>query len=147
MHSEALRLLDGQLFLVVNRIDAPAWEWAMGWGTDLGHGLALALLLLAGLRVFDPRRFPKNFLVLGLAALLAGLAVNVIKQAAPRNRPLTSPVFQIAKPSGRAASLRLLPGGLSVREWAIGDPRLAEVAPRLKVIGPVLKYRSPRSLK
>jgi lipid-A-disaccharide synthase len=140
--AQALRLIDGQLFLAVNRIDSPAWELVMGWGTDLGHGLVLVLLLLAGLRLFDRRRFPKNFLVIGSAALLAGLAVTAIKQTVPRNRPLKSALLAIANPSESGATFRELPGGLRVAVWPVGNPALVGTSPDLRVIGPVLKYRS-----
>ncbi len=140
--AEALRLLDGQLFLAVNRIDSPAWEIAMGWGTDLGHGLLLSLLLLAGLWIFDRKRFPKNFLVLATAALVAGLAVTAVKQAIPRNRPLKSPLFAVADPSDQGARWRTLAGGRRIGAWPVGQPDMATVSPRLRVIGPVVKYRS-----
>ena len=52
----------------------------MGYGTQLGGGALLALLLLLGLRLFDRRRFPKNFLVLGLALLLAVSGVVLGRQ-------------------------------------------------------------------
>ena len=142
MDAEALFLLDGQLFLAVNRIDSRAWELAMGWGTELGHGLVLSVLLLAGLRIFDRRRFPKNLLVLGAAVLLAGLAVTALKQTLPRNRPLKSPLFAIAEPSERGATWHELAGGRRVGSWQVGNPEMAAVSPQLRVIEPVLKYRS-----
>jgi lipid-A-disaccharide synthase len=140
--AEALFLLEGQLFLAVNRIDSRAWELAMAWGTELGHGLVLSVLLLAGLRIFDRRRFPKNLLVLGAAVLLAGLAVTALKQTVPRLRPLKSPVFAVANASERGAVWRELPGGRRVGSWPVGDPAMATVSPQLRVIEPVLKYRS-----
>jgi len=142
LDAEALRLLDGQLFLALNRIDSPAWDVAMGWGTDLGNGLVLTLLLVLGLRRFDPRRFPKNALVLGAAALVAGLTVTAIKQTVPRNRPLKSALFAIADPSEDGATWRTLAGGRRVGAWPVGAPELATVSPELRVIGPVLRYRS-----
>lgn len=139
MHAEALRLLDCRLFLAVNRIHGPAWEMAMAYGTDLGYGLVLAVLLALGLRVWDPRRFPKNFLLIGLAALVAGIAVNVAKELVPRSRPLADPHFALSE---RPVTAHRLPGGRRVVAWQVGSPELAAVAPRLQVMGPRLKHHS-----
>jgi lipid-A-disaccharide synthase len=136
---DALSQLDCELFLWVNRVSGPAWELAMGYGTWLGHGLAVALLLALGLRRFDPRRFPKNALLIGLATACAGLASAAAKQSWSRPRPLAEPRFEL---SAKPVAVRELPGGLDVQEWQVGNATLAAVAPRLRVIGPSLRRRS-----
>jgi lipid-A-disaccharide synthase len=135
----ALRLLDCQLFLLVNRLGGPAWELATAYGTLLGDGAVIAVLLLLGLRLGDPRRFPKNFLLIGLAAALAGLANVGVKQLVSRPRPLREPLFAVSR---EPVAQRWLPGGRSVREFSVGNPELAALAPTLKVMGPTLKHRS-----
>jgi lipid-A-disaccharide synthase len=139
VNSDALQQLDAELFLLVNRLDAPAWEVAAGYGTQLGNGALLALLLLLGLRLFDRRRFPKNFLLLGLAMAVAGLASTALKTATDHPRPLRNPVFELSQEPTRS---RVLAGGLPVYEYAVGNPELATLAASLKVIGPRFKYHS-----
>ena len=99
----------------------------------------LALLLLVGLRLFDRRRFPKNFLLIGLAMAVAGLANTALKATSSRPRPLREPIFEL---NHEPTHSRLLAGGLPVYEYAVGNPELAALAPSLKVIGPRFKYRS-----
>jgi lipid-A-disaccharide synthase len=139
VNTDALQQLDAGLFLLVNRIDAPAWELAMGHGTHLGNGALLALLLFVGLRLFDRRRFPKNFLLIGLAMAVAGLASTALKASGNRHRPLREPAFELSQ---QPSEHRLLPGGLAVREYTVGNPEFASVAPSVKVIGRELRYRS-----
>jgi lipid-A-disaccharide synthase len=136
---DALSQLDCELFLWVNRLSGPAWELGMGYGTWLGHGLAIAVLLALGLRRFDPRRFPKNAVLIGLATACAGAGSAAVKQTWSRPRPLAEPRFEL---STQPVATRALPGGLEVQEWAVGNPSLAAIAPRLRVIGPTLRHRS-----
>lgn len=139
MNAGDLLQLDRELFLLVNRTGGSAWELLVGYGTYLGHGLLLGALLLVGLRRFDARRFPKNFLLIVLAALLAGLASTGLKQLIDRPRPLADPHFALAR---RPETTRTLPGGLEVHAFRIGAPELAALAPSLEVIGPLLRHRS-----
>jgi lipid-A-disaccharide synthase len=139
VNTDALQQLDAELFLLVNRLDAPAWELVAGYGTQLGSGALLVLLLLVGLRLFDRRRFPKNFLLIGLAMAVAGLASTALKAANSRPRPLSEPVFELNQEPTRS---RVLAGGLPVYEYAVGSPKLAALAASLKVIGPRFKYHS-----
>jgi lipid-A-disaccharide synthase len=131
MDLEALRQLDAQLLLLVNRVDDPTWELLLGYGTDLGTTTVLAVLLLIGLRLFDRRRFPRNFALLGLALLLCVSATSALKQWVDRPRPRGEVVNAGAMPD-RA---RELPGGRLVREYQVGDRMLAATSPTLKVIG------------
>ena len=131
MDLEALRQLDARLLLLANRVDDPVWELFFGYGTDLGNGVVLAALLLVGLRLFDRRRFPRNFALLGLALLLCTSASSALKQAVDRPRPRGEVVNAGAMPE-RA---RALPGGRLVREYEVTDPALVATSPSLDVIG------------
>ena len=114
--ADPLQQLDARLFLLVNRLDAPAWELVAGYGTQLGNGTLLVLLLLLGLRLFDRRRFPKNFLLIGLAMAVAGLASTALKGATNRPRPLREPVFELNQ---EPTPHRVLAGGLPVNEHSL----------------------------
>jgi len=127
VNTEALQQLDAELFLLVNRLDAPAWELVAGYGTQLGNGALLAVLLLVGLRLFDRRRFPKNFLLIGLAMAVAGLASTALKATTNHPRPLRKPVFELSQEPIRS---RVLAGGLPVHEYAVGNPELAALERR-----------------
>jgi len=131
--------LDLTLFLRINGWDAPTWDAVAGYGTDLGHGAVLALLLGVGLRLADPRRFPKNWLLIGLAALIAGLAAQGLKDVTARPRPLASPELAVVHEpieTGR------LPGGRRVRVYRVGNPELAAISPTLTVLGDSYRHRS-----
>jgi lipid-A-disaccharide synthase len=135
----ALARLDADLFLRVNRLGGPLWELLAGYGTWLGHGVAIALALAAGLRVWDRRRFPKNFLLIALAMVVAGLANTAVKTALERPRPLADPLFRLTPEPLRAGELAF---GLRVVEYGVGDAQLAAAAPRLRVIGAAHRYRA-----
>jgi lipid-A-disaccharide synthase len=139
LNAEALLALDRELFLVVNRIGLPGWDLVMGYGTELGDGLILGLLLLAGLRTLDPRRFPKNFLLIVLAMALAGLLSNALKSAIDRPRPLADRAFALPRKPAQGWEL---PGGIPVRAYRVGNPELAAVASTVKVIGRPLRHQA-----
>ena len=99
----------------------------------------LALLLAAGLRLADPRRFPKNWLLLGLAALLAGLSTQGVKEATARLRPVASLQLAVAR---QPLETKRLPGGRSVRVYRVGNPEWAAISPTLTVLGDPYRSRS-----
>lgn len=131
--------LDAVLFLRINSWDAPGWDVIAAYGTDLGNGALLALLLAAGLRLADPRRFPKNWLLLGLAALLAGLSTQGVKEVTARPRPIASAQFAVAR---QPLETGRLPGGRSVRVYRVGNPEWAAISPTLTVLGDPYRSRS-----
>ncbi|HJO23292.1 MAG: lipid-A-disaccharide synthase [Myxococcota bacterium] len=131
--------LDAALFLRINGWDSPAWDMIAGYGTDLGHGAVLALLLGAGLRLADPRRFPKNWLLIGLAALTAGLVAQGLKEATARPRPIASPELAVAR---QPLETGRMPGGRRIRVYRVGDPELAAISPTLTVLGNPHRYRA-----
>ena len=132
---DRLAHLDAHLLLLVNRLDLPGWDFVMGYGTDLGHQLLLTLLIAAGLRLLDRRRFPKNFAVISLAMLFAGLVNLGFKYAIERPRPLELT-------DGRPLEQREMLGGRLDRKFRVIDPQLARVAPTLRVLGPTLRKHS-----
>ncbi len=132
---DRLAHFDAHLLLLVNRLDLPGWDFVMGYGTDLGHQLLLTLLIAAGLRLLDRRRFPKNFAVISLAMLFAGLVNLGFKYAVERPRPLELT-------DGRPLEQREMLGGRLDRKFRVIDPQLARVAPTLRVLGPTLRKHS-----
>jgi len=132
---DRLAHLDAHLLLLVNRLDLPGWDVVMGYGTDLGHQLLLTLLIAAGLRLLDRRRFPKNFAVISLAMLFAGLVNLGFKYAIERPRPLELT-------DGRPLEQREMLGGRLDRKFRVIDPQLARVAPTLRVLGPTRRKHS-----
>jgi len=139
MRLEALLDLDRQWFLLVNRVQGDVWNFLFGWGTGLGSDVVLVLLLALGLRRFDRRRFPKNFLVMALALAVAALANAQAKSLIDRPRPLRDRGFEAARSPARVHEL---PGGLRVAEFPIGSPRWRELAPSVKRVGPLHASRS-----
>ncbi|HEY8155368.1 MAG TPA: lipid-A-disaccharide synthase [Myxococcota bacterium] len=139
MRLDALLDLDRALFLLVNRVQGVLWDFGFGYLTWLGQGIGVLLLLWIGLRSFDRRRFPKNLLLMATAIGIASCANSGLKDWVDRPRPLRDPEFAVAR---RAASVRELPGGLRVVEYAIGSPRWAALAPAIKRIGPRLASES-----
>ncbi len=134
---ERLLQFDRDLFLAVNGIDHPIWNAVFGWGTWLGDGLVLTVLLFALTRLFDRRRFPKNFALIGLGMVLAGLVNGAIKDAVDRPRPLADTAFS-PDPIGVPRVAKTF--GLAIRDHEFlvqtHDVR------RLKVIGPQLRRES-----
>jgi len=116
----------------VNSRGGPWWDGLFGYGTHLGDGAVLTLLLLLGLRLFDRNRFPKNFVLVGLALALAGGVNQVVKHAVDRDRPLADKVFQV---EAEPLQARDLPLGLTVREYALQGETPAQAPGRLKVLG------------
>jgi lipid-A-disaccharide synthase len=139
MRLDALLDLDRELFLLVNRVQGAVWDLGFGYGTWLGQGFVLLLLLWIVLRVFDRRRFPKNLLIMASAMGIASCAGAGVKEWVGRPRPLRDPELSA---SLHATSVRALPGGLRVAEHAIRDPRWSALAPAIKRIGPFYTNRS-----
>ena len=139
MRLDALLDLDRELFLLVNRVQGTAWDIGFGYGTLLGEGIVVLLLLGLGLRRFDRRRFPKNLLLMAFALGAASCANAGIKDWVGRQRPMRDPELAVSR---RATSVRALPGGLEVAEFPILNPRWSAIAPTLKQIGPHLKKKS-----
>ena len=139
MRLDALLDLDHELFLLVNRVQGALWDLGFGYGTWLGGGIGVMLLLWIGLRVFDRRRFPKNLLIMASAAGIASCANAGVKEWVERPRPVVEPVFAA---SMRPTSVRVLPGGLRVAEHAIRATRWSALAPAVKQIGPHLTNAS-----
>ena len=139
MRLDALLDLDRELFLLVNRVQGDTWDCVFGYGTQLGEGIVVVLLLWLGLRHFDRRRFPKNLLLMAFALGFASCANAGLKDWVGRPRPLSDPAFAVAR---RPASVRSLPGGLAVAEFPIGNPRWSRVAPMLKRLGPHVRKRA-----
>ncbi|MCL4236448.1 MAG: phosphatase PAP2 family protein, partial [Deltaproteobacteria bacterium] len=134
---ESVLQFDRDLFLAVNGIDHPVWNAVFGWGTWLGDGLVLTLLLFALTRLFDRRRFPKNFALIGLGMALAGLVNGAIKDAVDRPRPLADAAFA---PDSIGVPRSSETFGLPIRDHEF----LAQThdVRRLKVIGPQLRRES-----
>jgi len=139
MRLDALLDLDRELFLLVNRVQGCAWDIGFGYGTYLGEGIVVLLLLWLGLQRFDRRRFPKNLLLMAFALGFVACANSGIKDWVGRPRPVRDPELAVSK---RATSLRALPGGLLVSEYPIRNPRWSTLAPTLKQIGQRLKKES-----
>lgn len=139
MRLDTLLDLDRELFLLVNRVQGGAWDFGFGYGTWLGEGSLLLLLLWLGLRHFDRRRFPKNLLVMAFALSVAALTSVAIKHGVSRPRPVNDPEFALSQQPVR---VRSLPGGLEVAEYTIRNPRWSSIAPTLKRIGPPFKRKS-----
>jgi len=139
MRLDALLDLDHQLFLLVNRVQGAIWDLGFGYGTWLGGGIGVMLLLWFGLRAFDRRRFPKNLLIMASAVGIASCANAGVKDWVGRPRPLVDPAFAASQ---EPTSVRVLPGGLPVAEHAIRAPRWSALAPAVKRIGPRLTNES-----
>ena len=54
MRLDALLDLDRELFLLVNRVQGDTWDCVFGYGTQLGEGIVVVLLLWLGLRAVRP---------------------------------------------------------------------------------------------
>jgi len=139
MRLDALLDLDRELFLLVNRVQGAVWDLGFGYGTWLGQGSVVVLLLCLGLYVFDRRRFPKNVLIMATAVGIASCANSSLKESVGRPRPLQAPEF--AAPQ-QVTRVRALPGGLPVAEYAIRNPRWSALSPSIKQIGRRLKKKS-----
>ncbi|MBZ0274202.1 lipid-A-disaccharide synthase [bacterium] len=136
---DAILAWDRRWFLLINAIDFPGWVYIAGIGTDLGLGLVLTLLLLAGLRVFDPYRFPKNFIVLGLAIAMAGIVNAGVKSTVSRARPLGDATFRALPTDIKEQAFNF---GIDVRSYALDSDDEAFADRRLRVIGDAYKRRS-----
>ncbi|MCZ7586972.1 MAG: phosphatase PAP2 family protein [Deltaproteobacteria bacterium] len=88
---------DRAAFLQLNAPRGEAWDLLFGYGTYLGDGLVLAVILFIVTKLFDGRRFPKNFLLIGIAMLFAGALNGIVKNAFDRPRPLNEPAFAPVK--------------------------------------------------
>ena len=132
MRLDALLDLDRELFLLVNRVQGAVWDIGFGYGTWLGAGAVVLLLLGLGLRAFDRRRFPKNLLIMATAIGIASCTNASLKDWVGRPRPLRDAEFAASR---RPSRVHLLPGGLPVAEYAIRDPHWSRLAPAVKGIG------------
>ncbi len=130
---------DRVLFCAINQIDWAAWDFLFGYGTDLGLGLVLTILLFVGLLVFDRSRFPKNFILVGLAMALAGTVNGGIKEFVQRPRPLADTHFNV---EDDPIQERRLLGGLNVRYYLCDDPAAPYMTKTIKVIGKPYRKRS-----
>jgi len=139
MPLDALLDLDRELFLLVNRVQGAVWDFGFGYGTWLGQGSVVVLLLCLGLCLFDRRRFPKNALIMATAVGIASCANSSLKEWVGRPRPVHAPEF--ATPQ-QATRVRALPGGLLVSEYAIQNPRWSALSPSIKQLGRRLKKKS-----
>jgi lipid-A-disaccharide synthase len=139
MRLDALLDLDRTLLLLVNRVSGGAWELACGYGSWLGKGSVVLLLLAVGLRICDRRRFPKNLIVLAFATSIASWVNTGVKDWIERPRPLRDPALAAAR---RPLDVRTLAGGMRVAEHAIGSPRHRAISPRLRQIGPRRTHES-----
>jgi lipid-A-disaccharide synthase len=135
MRLDALLDLDREWFLLVNRVQGVGWETGFGYGTWLGEGLVIVLLLWLGLRRFDRRRFPKNLLVIAFALGFAACTNASVKDFLRRPRPVRDRAFE---PTKHPTQTHALPGGLVVAEYSIRNPRWSSIAPSVKLIGPRL---------
>lgn len=136
-----LLALDRFVFCVINAGWSRPWlDGVFVLLTYLGLGSTLALLGFVALFLFDRRRFPKNFLVLGLVVLIGGQLAQSAKSVAHRPRPLTDPA--LGADFQRAVKSRVL-GAFDKRVVPLHptDPRLAWDA-ALNVIDRPLKQRS-----
>ena len=113
MRLDALLDLDRELFLLVNRVQGAAWDAGVGYGTWLGGGASVLLLLGFGLFAFDRRRFPKNLLIMATAIGISSCTNAALKDWIGRPRPLADAEFAAAL---RPSRTYLLAGGLPVAE-------------------------------
>lgn len=130
---------DRRWFLAVNGVDHPVWDGLFGWGTWLGDGLVLTFILLTLTRLGDRKRFPKNFLIVGLAMALSGIVNGMVKNIADRPRPLSDAVLAAA-----AEPFETRDGfaGLTVRIYPTSGERIDGRASWIKVLGHDYRRRS-----
>lgn len=136
---EQLLHVDRTAFLFINSHSGSVWDSIFGIGTHLGDGLVLTLLVLAGLRLFDRNRFPKNFILIGLAMLLASGVEQSVKHLVERERPAADQVF---KAGDEPLSMDVFSPGLTVRTYAIDGKPFGIDNARLKILGSVLRKNS-----
>ncbi len=131
--------IDRIAFCAVNQVDSAAWNHIFGYGTYLGQGLVLTVILFFALLLFDRKRFPKNFVIVGLAMALAGTINAGIKEIVERPRPLADEHFNVDADTMRETRLA---GGMRVSYYLCDDPAAPYMSGALKVIGKRYKRHS-----
>lgn len=78
-----------ELFFAINNgLKSPLGDWALGYPTYIGDGLAMYPLAIVGLLLLDRKKFWANLGIVVAAALLGGAILQALKHFFDAPRPL-----------------------------------------------------------